>query len=48
VIVAHHMGEDFLPALAAGGAAAVPVYLVVLRARLSRIARTFRRQKAPR
>jgi hypothetical protein len=48
VIVAHHMGEDLLLTLVAGGAAVVPAYLVIVRARLSRIARAFRRQKAPR
>jgi hypothetical protein len=48
VIVAHHMGEDLLPTLVASGVAAVPVYLAIVRARLSRIARPFRRQKAPR
>ena len=48
MILAHHMGEDLLPTLVAGAAAVVPAYLVVVRARLSRIARAARRAKAPR
>jgi hypothetical protein len=47
MIAAHHMGEDLLPALVAGGATVVPAYLVIVRARLSRIARAVRRPKAP-
>ena len=46
MIVAHHMGEHLLPTLVAGGAAAGPALLIVMRVRLSRIARGFRRQKA--
>jgi hypothetical protein len=48
VIVAHHMGEELLPTLLAGSAAVVPAYLVIVRARLGRFARAFRRHKAPR
>jgi hypothetical protein len=46
VIVAHHMGEELLPLLVAGGASAVPALLVVMRVRLSRIVRVLRRAKA--
>jgi hypothetical protein len=48
VIVAHHMGEELLPALVAGGASAVPALLLVTRVRLSRVVRVLRRQKATR
>jgi hypothetical protein len=43
VIVASHAGEELLPSLLAGGASAAPVLLLVLRARLGRLARTIRR-----
>lgn len=46
MIVAHHMGEDLLPTLVAGGASAVPALLFVMRVRLSRIARMCRRQRS--
>jgi hypothetical protein len=42
VIVAHHLGEGLLPALAAAGAGAAPVLVAVVRARLSRIRRSLR------
>jgi hypothetical protein len=44
VIVAHHLGEELLPALAAAGAGAAPVLLAVVRARLSRIRDVLRRR----
>jgi hypothetical protein len=44
MIVAHHMGEELLPTLVAGGSAAVPVVLVLVRARLSRLGRALRRR----
>ena len=44
MIVAHHMGEELLPALVAGGAAAGPALLIIMRARLSRLGRRLRRQ----
>ena len=44
MILAHHLGEGLLPTLLAG-AAALPVYLVVARDRLSRIGRAFRRER---
>jgi hypothetical protein len=44
VIVGHHMGEDLLPALVAGGAGSVPMLIVVLRDRLSRVGRRLRRR----
>ena len=48
MILAHHLGETLIPTLVAGSAAVVPAYLVIVRARLGRIARAFRRHKAPR
>lgn len=44
MIVAHHMGEELIPALVAGGAAAGPALLIIMRARLSRLGRRLRRQ----
>jgi hypothetical protein len=46
MILAHHMGEDLIPTLIAGGGSAVPVLLFVMRVQLSRVARTFRRQRS--
>ena len=37
MIVAHHMGEDLLPTLLAGGAGAGSVALALARARLGRL-----------
>jgi hypothetical protein len=37
VIVAHHLGEGFIPALVVGGAAAGPAVLMVVRAKLGRL-----------
>jgi hypothetical protein len=42
MIVAHHLGENLIPALVAGGAAAGPALVVVVRARLSRLRRRLR------
>jgi len=42
MIVANHLGENLVPTLVAGGAAAGPALLVVLRARLSRLGRALR------
>ena len=39
MIVAHHMGEDLIPAVVAAGAAAGPALLIVVRARLGRLGR---------
>ncbi len=44
MIVAHHMGENLIPTLVAGGAAVGPALLIVLRARLSRVFGGLRRQ----
>jgi hypothetical protein len=44
MILAHHIGEELLPMLVAGSTAAASVLLVVLRDRLSRIARSLRRE----
>jgi hypothetical protein len=44
VIVAHHLGEGLIPALVAGGAAAGPALLVVVRAKLGRLGSRLRRQ----
>jgi hypothetical protein len=37
MIVANHLGENLIPTLVAGGTAAAPLLLVLLRARLSRL-----------
>ena len=47
MIVAHHMGEELLPMLVASGGAGASMALVMLRARLSRLARSLRRRPAP-
>jgi hypothetical protein len=44
VIVAHHMGEDALPSLIAGGATAVPLLFIAARARLARLRNAVRRR----
>jgi hypothetical protein len=44
VIVAHHMGEQLLVTAAAGGASAVPLLTVMLRARLRQMGRALRRR----
>jgi hypothetical protein len=46
VIVANHLGENLIPTLVAGGAAAGPALLIVMRARLSRVGRALRRRPA--
>ena len=46
MIVAHHLGEDLIPTLVAGGAATAPALVVAVRVRLSRLGRAFRRQPA--
>lgn len=43
MILAHHLGEGLVPALAAGGAAAAPLLLMTIKARLSRIGTTLAR-----
>jgi hypothetical protein len=45
VILAPHMGEELIPQLAAAGAAAVPAFLVLWRARIDRIGKAVRRQR---
>ena len=37
MILAHHMGEELLPTLLAGGGSAVSMLLLVWRARLTRL-----------
>jgi len=44
MIVAHHMGEELLPTLVAGGAGAVSVVLAVWRTRLVRLVDRLRRR----
>jgi hypothetical protein len=44
VIVAHHAGEDLILMLAASGAGAGPLLLVVWRTRLGRLADWIRRR----
>ena len=44
MIVANHLGENLIPTLVAGGAAAGPALLIVMRARLSRLSRRLRRE----
>ena len=46
MIVAHHLGEDLIPTLVAGGAATAPALVVAVRVRLSRLGRALRRQPA--
>ena len=45
MIVAHHLGESLIPSLVAGGAAAGPALLFVVRARLGRLGRRLHRQR---
>ena len=45
MILAHHLGETLIPTLVAGGALAGPALLVVVRARLGRLGRRFRRRR---
>jgi hypothetical protein len=45
VILAHHMGEEAIPALIATGATAVPLLLVRTRMRLSRLERFLRTRR---
>ena len=47
MIVAHHMGEELIPALVASGATAVPLLVVSMRVRLSRLGRALRRSRSP-
>ena len=44
MIVAHHMGEELLPTLVAGGASAVSTLLLVWRARLNSLVDRLRRR----
>jgi hypothetical protein len=44
VILAHHAGEDILLMLAAGGAGAGPLLLVVWRTRIGRLVDRMRRR----
>ena len=45
MIVTSHVGENLIPALLAGGAAAGPALLVVMRVRLRRLGRRLRRDR---
>jgi hypothetical protein len=44
VIVAHHMGEELLPTLIAGGGSAVSILLLAWRARLNSLVDRLRRR----
>jgi hypothetical protein len=44
VILAHHMGEDLLPTLIAGGGSAVSMLLLVWRTRFNRLVDRIRRR----
>jgi hypothetical protein len=44
VILAHHMGEELIPALVAGGGSAVPILLLVWRARLNSLVDRIRKR----
>ena len=44
MILAHHMGEDLLPTLVAGGGSAVSMLLLVLRTRLNNLVDRLRRR----
>jgi hypothetical protein len=44
VIVAHHMGEDLIPTLLAGGGSAVSMLLLVWRARFNNLVDRLRRR----
>jgi hypothetical protein len=44
VILAHHMGEDLIPTLVAGGGSAVSVTLLVLRTRFNSLVDRMRRR----
>ena len=44
MILAHHMGEELLPTLVAGGGSAVSMLLLVWRDRLNRLVDRMRRR----
>ena len=44
MILAHHMGEDLIPTLVAGGGSAVSVTLLVLRTRFNDLVDRMRRR----
>ncbi len=44
MILAHHMGEDLIPTLVAGGASAVSMLLMVWRARFNSLVDRLRRR----
>ena len=44
MILAHHMGEDLIPTLVAGGGSALSMTLLVLRARLNSLVDRLRRR----
>ena len=44
MILAHHMGEDLIPTLVAGGGSAVSMTLLVMRARLNNLVDRLRRR----
>jgi hypothetical protein len=44
VIVAHHMGEELIPTLVAGGGSAVSIVLLVWRTRLNSLIDRLRRR----
>ena len=44
MILAHHMGEELLPTLVAGGGSAVSMLLLVWRERLGRLVDRMRRR----
>jgi hypothetical protein len=48
VILGHHMGEELLPTLLAGGATAGSVFLALVRARLSGLRGALRRRPGAR
>jgi hypothetical protein len=44
MILAHHLGENFIPALVAGGAGSDSVLLAIGRARIGRLVERLRRR----
>ena len=44
MILAHHLGEDLIPALVAGGGSAVSMLLLVWRARLNSLVERLRKK----
>ena len=44
MILAHHMGEELIPALVAGGGSAVSMALLVWRARLNKLVDRIRKR----